>query len=68
MPGGFRRAPFIERLRGWLVEPACPLCELVVSKSSRLKLVEPACERQRVGRVETMVTLSGVLWSGLPFG
>ena len=28
------------------------------------KLVEPACERQRVGRVETMVTLSGVLWSG----
>ena len=31
---------------------------------SFLKLVEPTCERQRVGRVETMVTLSGVLWSG----
>jgi len=29
-----------------------------------LELVEPARERQRVGRVETMVTLSGVLWSG----
>ena len=29
-----------------------------------LKLVEPACERQRVGRVETVVTLSGVLGAG----
>ena len=28
------------------------------------KLVEPACERQRVGRVETLVTLSGVLGLG----
>ena len=27
-------------------------------------MVEPACERQRVGRVETMVRVSGVLWSG----
>ena len=30
-----------------------------------LKLVEPTCERQRVGRVETMVTVIGVWWSGL---
>ena len=29
-----------------------------------LKLVEPTCERQRVGRVETMVRVSGVLGSG----
>ena len=27
-------------------------------------MVEPACERQRVGRVETMVWVFGVLWSG----
>ena len=29
------------------------------------ELVEPTCERQRVGRVETMVTVIGVWWSGL---
>ena len=28
-------------------------------------MVEPTCERQRVGRVETMVTLSRDLWSVL---
>gem|GEM_PF-5564651 len=35
---------------------------------SFLKLVEPTCERQRVGRVETVVGVFGVLWSGLPTG
>ena len=35
---------------------------------SFLKLVEPTCERQRVGRVETVVRVVGVLWSGLPTG
>ena len=35
---------------------------------SFLKLVEPACERQRVGRVETVVGVSGVLGSGLTTG
>ena len=29
-----------------------------------LKLVEPACERQRVGRVETILRVSGGLGSG----
>jgi len=33
-----------------------------------LKLVEPACERQRVGRVETMVRVVGVLCPGLCTG
>ena len=50
----------------------CGVVSTWVARSSRpgstglevVKLVEPACERQRVGRVETMVTLSGVLWSG----
>ena len=51
-----------------MVGSACSLCKWIVSKPARLKLVEPACERQRVGRVETMVGVSGALWSGLLFG
>ena len=31
---------------------------------SSLKLVEPACERQRVGRVETILRVSGELGLG----
>ena len=31
-------------------------------------MVEPACERQRVGRVETVAWVSGVLGLGLPTG
>ena len=34
----------------------------------RWKLVEPTCERQRAGRVETVVQVSGDLWSGLVTG
>ena len=34
----------------------------------RWKLVEPTCERQRAGRVETKVWVSGDLWSGLVTG
>ena len=51
MPGGFDSAV---RFAHVLAQPALFF----------LKLVEPACERQRVGRVETMVRVSGVLGSG----
>ena len=33
----------------------------------RWKLVEPTCERQRAGRVETKVQVSGDLWSGFGY-
>ena len=48
MPGArwFRLASLVPR------DPAQPALFF-------LKLVEPACERQRVGRVETMVTVVG---------
>ena len=39
-----------------------------VPKPSHIKLVEPACERQRAGRVETIMRPSGILWSGVLFG
>ena len=54
----------------------CRVVSTRVARSSRpgstglevVKLVEPSCGRQRAGRVETILRMSGGLWSGLVFG